>query len=283
MSSLYPSLQQSISNISSGKGNGGGSLFFFARVNDIVLSPNTETSNFFTDAGGWAGLGSIKFTPLNAKPDNDKPSSLIAKPLFNNISKYPLLNEIVLILSAPSYDLNERPNAKTFYYLTTVGLWNSIHHNAFPDIATYKGGELNFGHTFTEKEGIRSLLPEEGDVLLEGRWGNSIRFSSTTKQKQPNNPWSSTGEVGMPITIIRNNQTNVDVNSNPWVPIYEDPNNDGSSIYICAGQDIPLEYASKNLQSFGVTIGSAFNSSLQIPDPAFPNLDQSPKQADNLK
>jgi len=283
MSNLYPSLQQSISNIASGKGNGSKSLFFFARVNDIVLSPNTETTNFFTAAGGWAGLGSIKFTPLNSKPDTDKPSSLIAKPLFNNISKYPLLNEIVLILSAPSYDLNEKPNAKTFYYLTTVGLWNSVHHNAFPDIATYNGGELNFGHTFIEKGDIRSLLPEEGDVLLEGRWGNSIRFSSTTKQKVPNNPWSSIGEVGMPITIIRNHQSMVDINPDPWVPVYEDPNNDGSSIYMCAGQDIPLEYASKNLQSFGVTIGAAFNSSLQISDPAFPNLDQSPKNADNLK
>jgi len=283
MSSLYPSLQGAITNIAKGKGNGGQSPFFFARVNDILLSVNTNTKDFFKDGGGWAGLGSIKFTPTGTTPDTDKPTKLIAKPLFNNISKYPILNELVLILSAPSYGLNEDPQAKTFYYLTTVGIWNSVHHNAFPDISTYKGGELNFGHTFTEKEDIRSLLPEEGDVLLEGRWGNSIRFSSTTKQKQPNNPWSSQGEIGMPITIIRNNQSNVDINSDPWVPVYEDPNNDGSSIYLCAGQDIPLELASKNLQSFGVTVGSAFNSSLQIPDPKFPTLNQSPKQADNLK
>jgi len=283
MSSLYPSLQQSISNISSGKGNGGKSLFFFARVNDIVLSTETKTTNFFKEAGGWAGLGSIKFTPINSKPDSDKPANLIAKPLFNNISKYPILNELVLILNAPSYGLNEDPQAKTFYYLTTVGIWNSVHHNAFPDIQTYRGGELNFGSTFTEKEDIRNLLPEEGDVLLEGRWGNSIRFSSTTKQKQPNNPWSSQGDIGMPITIIRNNQSNVDINSDPWVPVYEDPNNDGSSIYLCAGQDIPLNLASKNLTSFGVTVGAAFNSALQIPDPFLKPEDQSPKDADNLK
>jgi hypothetical protein len=71
----------------------------------------------------------------------------------------------------------------------------------------------------------------------------------------------------MPITIIRNNQTNIDINPNPWVPVYEDPNNDGTSIYLCAGQEIPLEYASKNLQSYSIKpIGSAFNSSLQILD-----------------
>ena len=283
MSSLYPSLQQSISNISSGKGNGSNIPFFFARVNDILLSPETKTRNFFTDGGGWVGLGSIKFTPIGTKPDNDNPSNLIAKPLFNNISKYPILEEIVMIINAPSYGLNDDPQAKTFYYLTTVGLWNSVQHNAFPDIKSYKGGELNFGHTFTEKEDVRSLLPEEGDVLLEGRWGNSIRFSSTTKQKTINNPWSSQGTAGMPITIIRNNQSNIDINSDPWVPVYEDPNNDGSSIYLCAGQDIPLEYASKNLKSFNVTLGAGFNSSLQIPDPRFTTPDQSPKEADNLK
>ena len=283
MSSLYPSLQQSISNISSGKGNGGKSLFFFARVNDILLSPQTKTKNFFTDGGGWAGLGSVKFTPMGTIVDEDNPSNLIAKPLFNNISKYPILEEIVMILNAPSYGLNDDPQAKTFYYLTTVGLWNSVQHNAFPDIKSYNGGALNFGQTFTEKEDIRSLLPEEGDVLIEGRFGNSIRFSSTTKQKTINNPWSTTGEPGMPITIIRNNQSNIDINSDPWVPVYEDPNNDGSSIYLCAGQDIPLDYASKNLKSFNITLGAGFNSSLQIPDPRFTTPDQSPKEADNLK
>jgi hypothetical protein len=283
MSSLYPSLQQSISNIASGKGNGGKSLFFFARVNDILLSPQTKTKNFFSDGGGWAGLGSVKFTPIGTIVDEDNPSNLIAKPLFNNISKYPILEEIVMIINAPSYGLNDDPQAKTFYYLTTVGLWNSVQHNAFPDIQAYKGGELNFGHTFTEKEDIRSLLPEEGDVLLEGRFGNSIRFSSTTKQKIINNPWSTSGEPGMPITIIRNNQSNIDINSDPWVPVYEDPNNDGSSIYLCAGQDIPLNYASKNLKSFNITLGAGFNSSLQIPDPRFTTPDQSPKEADNLK
>ena len=283
MSSLYPSLQQSVSNISSGKGNGNKNLFFFARVNDILLSPETKTKNFFSSSGGRAGLGSIKFTPLGTKVDDNNPSNLIAKPLFNNISKYPILEEIVMILNAPSYGLNDDPQAKTFYYLTTVGLWNSIHHNAFPDIAAYKGGDLNLGKTFIEKEGIRNLLPEEGDVLLEGRWGNSIRFSSTTKQKVINNPWSSQGDIGMPITIIRNNQSKIDVNPDPWVPVYEDPNNDGTSIYLCAGQEIPLEYASKNLQSYSITIGAAFNSSLQIPDPQFTSPDVSPKQADKLE
>lgn len=278
---MYPSFQNSAA---SGKGgsNGSSSPFFYARVKDIVLSTTTKTDKFFDDAGGWAGLGSIRFIPIGTKVDNDNPSKLIAKPLFNNITKYPILEEMVIILSAPSIGLNDNPQSQTFYYLTTIGLWNSVHHNAFPDIASFKGGDLNFGHTFTEKEDVRNLLPEEGDIIIEGRWGNSIRFSSTTNQKTINNPWSSQGEIGMPITILRNNQTNFDLNPDPWVPVYEDINNDGSSIYLCSGQDIPLDLASKNLSSFGVTVGAAFNSALQIPDPILVSPDQSPKSADKI-
>lgn len=307
MSNLYPSLQNTISNNSS-KGKGSSPSFFFARVNDILLSSNTKTDNFFNDAGGWAGLGSIKFTQIGTVIDNDNPSKLIAKPLFTNISQYPLLEEIVLILQAPSDGLNIDPQAKSYYYLTTVGLWNSIHHNAFPDIPNFnkkikdknstsilnieEGSSisnspdtevLKFGNSFKEKPDIRNLLPEEGDIIIEGRWGQSIRFSSTTTQKLPNNSWSSQGELGSPITIIRNGQSKEKNTSAPWVPIYEDINNDGSSIYMSSGQDIPLELASKNLRSFDVTVGAAFNSALQIPDPYIPSPDISPKQADNLK
>ena len=308
MSSLYPSLQTSISDNSSKKGGGGGNTFFFARVNDILLSTKTETDDFFNDAGGWSGLGSIKFTKLGSSTDKGNPTTLIARPLFTNVLQYPILQEIVLILQAPSEGLNKDPQAKTYYYLTTVGLWNSIHHNAFPDIPNFNNkirnknktstkeieeGSTNtnspdtevlkFGNSFKEKSGIRNLLPEEGDVIVEGRWGQSIRFSSTTTKKLPSNSWSSQGELGSPITIIRNGQSKERNTSAPWVPIYEDINNDGSSIYMSSGQDIPLELASKNLKSFDVTVGSAFNSALQIPDPYIPSPDISPNQADNLK
>ena len=306
--SLYPSLQTSISDNSSKKGGGGGNSFFFARVNDILLSTKTETDDFFNDAGGWAGLGSIKFTKLSSSTDKGNPTSLIARPLFTNVLQYPILQEIVLILQAPSEGLNKDPQAKTYYYLTTVGLWNSIHHNAFPDIPNFNSkirnknktstkeieeGSTNtnspdtevlkFGNSFKEKSGIRNLLPEEGDVIVEGRWGQSIRFSSTTAKKLPSNSWSAQGELGSPITIIRNGQTKERNTSAPWVPLYEDINNDGSSIYMSSGQDVPLELASKNLKSFDVTVGAAFNSALQIPDPYIPSPNVSPNQADNLK
>jgi hypothetical protein len=136
-----------------------------------------------------------------------------------------------------------------------------------PDINKYDSNpkELNMGNTFKERDDVRSLLPEEGDVIIEGRFGNGIRFSSTTPNKKiNNNSWSSEGDFGKPITIITNNYNNSE--GNPWNPAQEDINTDGSSIYLTSGQEILLDFACKNLQSLNITIANSFNSVLQIPD-----------------
>ena len=113
------------------------------------------------------------------------------------------------------------------------------------------------GNTFEEKANIRNLFPNEGDVIIEGRFGNSIRFGSTAKQSKENknveSPWSTEGKEGNPITIIRNGQSQVDLpNFNNWFPIYEDIQNDDSSIYMTSGQTIPVVLASNNFASFGI-------------------------------
>ena len=112
------------------------------------------------------------------------------------------------------------------------------------------------GNTFEEKANIRNLFPNEGDVIVEGRFGNSIRFGSTAKQSEENknveSPWSTEGREGNPITIIRNGQSQVDLPFSNWFPIYEDIQNDDSSIYMTSGQLIPVTLASTNFASFGV-------------------------------
>lgn len=54
MSKLYPSLQTSISS-NSKKGGSGGNTFFFARVNDILLSTKTKTEDFLMMLEGGQG------------------------------------------------------------------------------------------------------------------------------------------------------------------------------------------------------------------------------------
>jgi len=260
--SKYPSLSK---RNNSDKTSKSFNVLFPARVKDILLSNDQP---FFEKSEGWADIGLIQFKPLYKSVDTNNVSILYAKPLYTNIKQYPIKEEIVLILNAPSNKLNDNPNATDFYYFPfPIGIWNSIHHNSFPDIPNYEFDpkDLNLGNIFKEKEGIRNLLPEEGDVLVEGRFGNSIRLSSTSNKKNNRNPWSDTGENGKPIIIIRNGQV-IQNNSSPWTPIYEDINGDDSSIYLTSGQELPLELGSKNLKSFNVTLSNSFNSSLQILD-----------------
>lgn len=257
--SRYPGSDSN--NINSGKSYN--NILFPARVKDILLSNEQE---LFKNSQGWADLGSILFKPLYQSIDIDSNSNLFAKPLFSNIKQFPLKEELILIINAPSNNLNNNPNSNDFYYLPIpIGIWNSNHHNAFPDIPNYDYNpkDLNLGKNFKEKDNIKNLLPEEGDLIFEGRFGNSIRFSSTIKNGK--NSWSSIGTEGDPITIIRNGQL-IQPGSSPWTPTYEDINGDDSSIYMTSGQEIPLELACKNLKSFNITLSNSFNSSLIIPD-----------------
>jgi hypothetical protein len=109
-------------------------------------------------------------------------------------------------------------------------------------INTSATGSLVFplGPNFPEKSNIKSLRQFTGDVTIEGRWGNSIRFGSTSEVTRNENYWSATGSAGDPITIIRNGQGK-QVDNLGWFPTVENINRDPSSIYLTAGQLIKID------------------------------------------
>ena len=96
---------------------------------------------------------------------------------------------------------------------------------------------------FKENNDIRNLYPQEGDVIIEGRFGNSIRFTSTNRQpddfKDIQSPWSREGQNGSPLTIIRNGQQPAGA-FDQFLPLYEDIDRDDSSIYMTTNQNIQL-------------------------------------------
>ncbi len=102
------------------------------------------------------------------------------------------------------------------------------------------------------------LLPYEGDIIYEGRYSNSIRLGSTVdNDKVYSNLWSSGADeedFGSPIMILRNGQSNIGRNildsTEPWVPTLENINTDKSSIYLTAGQQIPLVLSSDKSDSY---------------------------------
>lgn len=265
------------------------SPLLIGRVKDIIMDDKHPE---FKKYGGWASLGFIKFSPVYQTTDPNKTVSLpFAKPISSNLTQFPLLEEIVLVISGPSTKLTSDPNAKDYFYLSIFNFWNSTHHNGFPDLKNASNlpdavrkdyltvaegsirkirdnsSDLKLGSTFRERANIRNIVSYEGDVIMQGRFGQSIRFGSTVKSKSIPNFWSSNTESreGDPITIIRNGQNKALVGEG-WVPILEDINSDGSSIYLCSGQEINIQLASTNLNSFGAQLQSPVQSTLQLSD-----------------
>ena len=240
------------------------SLIVTGRIISIVLD---ESHPRFQEFGEWNGLGTIEFDLVDS-PTPPNQLYPVAKPLDPSVKSFPLINEIVYILALPNTNIGEFASTKTNYYINTIGIWNHPHHNAFPQNSnilppsqqkdyvqtelgsvrrvTDQSTEIFLGRTFVEKGGIHPLLPFEGDKIIEGRWGNSIRFGSTVKNTP--NTWSSIGENGDPITIIRNGQGNQ--TDEGWIPTVEDINNDDSSVYFTSTQKIPLEASSTSYSSY---------------------------------
>jgi hypothetical protein len=230
------------------------------RVTDIILDNNHEK---FKELGEWDALGTILYE--NVTDPNIKGT---AKPLMGNNKILPLINEIVYLISLPSTLIGNITSSPTQYYINIVALWNHPHHNAYPlnaneqsstqqknYIQTELGNTskiidqsriLYLGKTFIERSNIHPLLPFEGDIITEGRWGNSIRIGSTVKNSP--NTWSSIGTNGDPILILRNGQG--EQTEEGWLPVVENINNDESSIYLTSTQNIPLEAASTNYNSY---------------------------------
>ena len=248
--------------------------FLAGRVKNIILD---ESSNGFFDFGRYNSIGTIQFQDIT----NPTAQLTVAKPFFPNFKNFPLLEEIVWIIQLPSTSINgaapDKPGISTNvnnYYLNPTALWNHPHHNGFPANpsaplesqrrdyiqtsvgnvrrVTDKSTELDLGKTFIERPNIHPLKPFEGDIIYEGRWGNSIRFGSTIKTKEnqiPLNPWSEgTSTSGDPILIIRNGQGTQ--TNEGWIPIEEEINNDEASIYFTSTQKIPLKASSTSYNSY---------------------------------
>ena len=269
----------------------------FGRVKDIVLNENHPR---FDDFGQWNGLGTIIVEVFDkSNPGIEK----VAKPYSPQSKSLPIINEVVqlFLLPIPTDGNNFRED---YYYLPSYNVWNSPHHNALPnprktnlppslqlDYQQVEGGlarrapddpiEIDFNsptnpsqNTFVEKSNIHPLLPFSGDVIHEGRWGNSLRFGSTTKSKSEyKNNWSETGENGDPIVILRNGQP-TNSSEEGWIPITEDINQDLSSLYLTSTQKLPIDDNIINRFTPFSTLGRAITLNNYVGPQIFANTDR---------
>ena len=260
---------------------GGGRNVVPCKVKKVILDGSTpEAANF----GGYDAVGMIFFNKVptseqpiykeaNIKEDPKLPIfDGVAKPLFPFLKYYPLINEIVPIITLTGKDyMDNRNEGETNYYFPPINLWNHPHHNTLPALSNYisndklgeirknedyaqagllrrtTDGELDYevplGDYFNEQLNIKPLRPYEGDHIVEGRFGNSLRFGATARSKtipvSQSNNWSAgaKGNIGDPITILRNGQAE-GLDEMGWVPTVEDINLDASSIYLTSNQKL---------------------------------------------
>ena len=215
------------------------------------------------------GLWTIRCKLLSDKgPNTPDYAPIIARPVDASFKRPPLVGEVVLVLKAPNSVSSKNLQFVEYYYIQTLNIQSSVHHNALPTIGNTTKSS-NTGNTqdyqssqsapnrtsdtpdnklegFEDNDEIRPLQPYTGDTLIEGRFGQSIRMGSTitkeTDQYSTETFWEKgDGVHGDPITVIRNGQK-VKFARPPEKNkfINENINFDDASIYLTSTQEIPL-------------------------------------------
>ena len=209
--------------------------------------------------------------------DRGSKNLLRCTPLDTNSRKIPVIGEQVYVLVGNSDEASGASNSTKNYYLSTVGIQNNVNHNALPKLTKAEGSSVpNFGQVsngipaqsstdspndlgigFEEVSNLSQLQPFIGDVIHEGRFGQSIRFGYTPQGTKGSDnrikgvvtepSWKST-DPKSPITIIRNG-AGESRGYNKFV--IEDINKDDSSIWLGSKQTIGL--TPSNSFTLGVT------------------------------
>ena len=214
-----------------------------ARVIDIIL--DKDHPDYFK-YGGPSAMGAIKYRTLGAhndtSPSGTEESTGIAYPLDINKKTVPLKNEIVLLQKGPDQNIDDGAPTGKMFYSTVVALWNNPHHGAYPENTDTP--DVDLGSGIDEESTISPLQLIPGDMTIEGRLGQSIRFSGGVSEISP---WSDNSNRNKPLIVISNGQIKT---TEGFSPIFENINEDASSIYFTSNHTIPLLLANDKRNSY---------------------------------
>lgn len=201
-------------------------------------------------------VGSVKVRIFDVTQTMDDDSLSWANPIDFTILEMPLIGELVSLFKI-------RGN---FFYTTKVPLAHRVQENGMLNLntalsnrgnntistAVSSGGELVpeshvFGNYFKPDSRVRALKHFEGDTIIQGRMGNTIRFGSSKMDP------SSEGLA--PNIILRAGQGKDIENDRITIDgvfglVLEDINRDAASIWLVSDQVVPFEPATLKAGSF---------------------------------
>ena len=220
--------------------------------------PPTEQSS-----GNTNSLFAIKVRTVtslfNAEVFYVRPSNI-------NLKQIPLVGEFVLIYKTFNEYTSKSRRREGWYYVTTIDVHSNINENLLPgitgDLTDTEIANIKPGKTFKSKA-VSPLQPYEGDYLLEGRFGNSIRFGSSINTSFPETYYHASptwisgriDERADPIIILSNGRKNL---TNKEFVI-ENTEQDASSLYLTSTQHVDTLTLSKDLDIHSYSyVGSQF-------------------------
>jgi len=218
------------------------SLIRFGRVVNVVLSSADED---FELGGGDISIGGIRFRYLTTDQQENSTLSLpFAYKYESNFKTYPVKGEIVEIIQAPTEIIDQGSTIHKLYYRSIVNIWNVPNRNSYPDIYQLPDEREWIEENLIDQSEIRNLSPFPGDVIVEGRNGQSLRMSGNS---HPLSIYSNNSNNGKPFTILRNGISSRGKTADTNL---EDINLDDASLYLTSDHVIPLTPLFPNKKSY---------------------------------
>jgi len=214
----------------------------FGRVLDIILDENHPE---YERKGGAKSINGVFFRYQNSITSEDTSNNLkFAYQGTGQIKTVPVIGEIVEIVSNPTSNKTQLAQVKTLYYSKIVNIWNNPNCNTYLDVYSNQTLDISKNGEFTEEATINPIKSAIGDIQIEGRQGQSLRF---TGAKGSANNFIDDTNKGKPVILISNGQIETE---DGFTTISEDINEDASSLYFLSDHKVELKQASTRRKSY---------------------------------
>ena len=156
------------------------------------------------------------------------------KPMNPSINNLPAVGEIVIGVQylgqyyyTTQLNVFGNPNFNSQHGISRLKRKNTLKSLFGLDTPNTDDKSAELGYYLKKTKDSRKLLPHEGDVIFEGRHGNTIRIGSDIKNENEDSP-----------NIILNVGQSKDEFPEPKQPVEEKIDTDGSSIYLTTNQKL---------------------------------------------